>query len=59
MANNPTSHKWSKPVVSREQIKKNEIKLIHISTPNQLADIWTKSYPVVKFMDLRKGPESG
>lgn len=58
IANNPTNHKRSKHIdikfhFTREQIAKKVIKLEHISTGNQLADIFTKMVQSVKFLELR------
>lgn len=59
IANNPTSHKRSKHIdikyhFSREQVENNIIKLIYVSTGNQLADILTKPLPTVRFSALRE-----
>lgn len=59
IANNPTSHKRSKHIdikyhFSREQVENNVIKMIYVSTGNQLADILTKSLPSVRFSKLRE-----
>lgn len=59
IANNPTNHKKSKHIdikyhFTREQINKNVIQLKHISTGNQLADMFTKAIPTPKFLELRE-----
>lgn len=70
IANNPTSHKRSKQIdieynFSREQVEKNVIKMVYVSTDNQLADILTKSQPAVndvpavRFTEMRMKRYSG
>lgn len=58
IANNPTNYKKSKHIdikyhFTREQINNKVIMLEHISTGNQLADMFTKAIPMTKFHDLR------
>lgn len=58
IANNPSNHKKSKHIdikyhFSREQIEKNVIKLEYVSTENQVADIFTKPLPAMKFVEFR------
>lgn len=60
IANNPTSHKRSKHIdikyhFSREQVERGLIKLIHMPTGCQTADILTKPLPIVKFSEHRAG----
>lgn len=60
IANNPTNHKRSKHIdikyhFSREQVEKGIIKLIHMPTGTQLADILTKPLPAARFIELRNG----
>lgn len=58
IANNPTDHKRTKHIdikyhFTREQVQKGIITLRHISTEEQIADIFTKSLGATKFMKLR------
>ena len=58
IANNPTNHKRSKHIdikyhFSREQVEKGVIKLKYLSTDNQIADLFTKPLPAVRFQVLR------
>lgn len=60
IANNPTNHKRSKHInikyhFSREQIEKGEVKLMYLSTDNQIADVLTKPLPKAKFEEFRVG----
>lgn len=59
IANNPTNHKRSKHIdikynFFREQVEKGIIKLLHIPTGNQLADILTKPLPVAEVPKAEK-----
>ena len=58
IANNPTSHKRSKHIdikyhFSREQVQNKTIKLIHVSTGKQLADVMTKPLAANQFLEFR------
>ena len=58
IANNFTSHKRSKHIdikyhFSREQVENKTIKLIYVSTGNQLADVMTKPLAAPKFLEFR------
>ena len=59
IANNPTNHRKTKHIdvkyhFSREQIEKNVIKLEYVPTGVQLADVFTKFLPAVKFVELQE-----
>ena len=59
IANNPTNHRKTKHIdvkyhFSREQIEKNVIKLEYVPTGVELSDVFTKSLPAVKFVQLRE-----
>ncbi len=58
IANNPSSHKRSKHIdvkyhFSREQVANNTVKLFHVSTEKQIADILTKPLAKSTFVELR------
>ena len=54
MAKNSVQHGRSKPInvkfhATREAEKDGEVKLVHCSSDQQIADIMTKSFPKGKF----------
>lgn len=58
IASNPSSHKRSKHIhikyhFTREQVEQNIIKLVYIPTGDQVADLFTKPLPAVKFLQHR------
>lgn len=58
IAYNRSCHKTSKHIdtkyhFAREQIENNVIFIEYISTENKLADIFTKTLPAARFLDLR------
>jgi len=58
IANNHSCHKRAKHIdikyhFAREQIESNTICLEYISAENQLADIFTKTLPAAKFLEIR------
>ena len=58
IANNPSSYKLAKHIYikyhySREQIEKGNIRLKHVITEKQIADMLTKPLGPVKFLRLR------
>ena len=59
MSENPVSHNRTKHIdikyhFVRERVELGEIKLVHVATENQLADLLTKSLAKVKHERLRE-----
>ena len=60
LARNPVHHSRTKHIdvrhhFIREKVESGEIKLEYIPTADQVADIFTKPLPVVKFVKFRSG----
>ncbi|PKU86717.1 Retrovirus-related Pol polyprotein from transposon TNT 1-94 [Dendrobium catenatum] len=58
LANNPVFHARTKHIeidqnFIREHIQNNTVRLLPISTTDQVADIFTKSLPTPRFQQLR------
>jgi hypothetical protein len=58
MAVNPVHHRWTKHIeidirFVREKVALGEVRVLHIPSSRQFANIMTKSFPVQVFTDFR------
>jgi hypothetical protein len=59
LANNPVHHERSKHInvkfhFMREEVKKKNVELIHVTSEDQVADIFTKPLSTMKFKKFKK-----
>jgi hypothetical protein len=58
LAKNPAHHKRSKHIdvkfhFIREQVKEKKVELIHVNSEDQVADIFMKPLPTMKFENFK------